>query len=209
VPESSVVRSRGKATRWWAVIAAVVLAGGCDADPPPASPTVAVSAVPGIVPMWTTVSGAGGCPALAGLERVTDGPFAIPNGVDNATSYVISCSYGQTPQGPAVFLSIDIDRGPEARGDRGSDLRLAESTARSAGHIVLPIAGVGGGALAVANRNPGDPQHPIVLVSTWSRNAFITANVRLDGPVRGDADLAAHEGELARLLNEVLGDLRP
>lgn len=188
---------------------ALVLAGGCDSDPPKAAPTEATSAVPGIAPMWNTVSGSGGCPSLAGLERITDGPFAIPNGVDNATSYVISCSYGQTPQGPAVFLSIDIDRGPGARGDRGSDLRLAESTARSAGHIVLPLAGVGGGALVVANRSPGDAEHPIVLASTWSRNAFITANVRLNGPVRTDADLAAHEGELARLLNEVLGDLRP
>jgi hypothetical protein len=111
--------------------------------------------------------------------------------------------------GPAVSVWIDIDRDPSGRGDRRDDIQMTESAARGAGHIIVPLAGTGSGGIAIADHRPGDLTHPIVLAETWSGNAFVTANVRVDGPIRDEADLSTHGSELTTVLNDVLDDLRP
>jgi hypothetical protein len=122
---------------------------------------------------------------------------------------MVTCVYGKMAPGPAVSVWIDIDRDPSGRRDRRDDLRLSESAARSADNIIVPLAGSGSGGLAIADRRPGDPAHPVVLAVTWFGNAFVTANVRIDGPIHDEADLTARSGELAGVLNDVLDDLRP
>jgi hypothetical protein len=40
-------------------------------------------------------------------------------------------------------------------------------------------------------------------------NVYVTANVRLEGPITSETDLAAHATELTAVLQDVLDDLRP
>jgi hypothetical protein len=150
---------------------------------------------------------AGGCPALHGLERIVDGPFGQPNGHDDAVSYVISCAYGSSASGPEVSVSIEIDRAHLLAGDWSEKQRTARLAVASTGNMLLSLPGIGDGGLVTADL--GATARPTVLAATWWGNAYVTANVRLDRPVRAEAELNAQFDQITGVLADVLDDLRP
>ncbi|MBU2667098.1 hypothetical protein KOI35_26680 [Actinoplanes bogorensis] len=190
---------RGKSFAW----AAILLVGGCgqattatpgaagDSSPPP-SPAAA----------WNSV--AGGCPALTGRKQITDGPFGNANGFDDATSYTVSCAYGDTGPVPELFITIEIDRAHPTRRDWTEKTNTAKQAAGSAGHIAIELPGVGDGGIAIADRTK-----PTVLAAAWSANAYISTNVTLAGPVRDQVGLTGEADQLRGVLQETLDNLRP
>ncbi len=190
---------RGK----WATWAAVLLLGGCGQATTAAPGTAGdTSPAPFQTAAWKSVDG--GCPTLPGRTRIADGPFGNANGIDDATSYTISCAYRDAGPVPELLVSIEIDRAHPTRRDWTEKTKTTELAAGSAGHITIELPGIGDGGIAVADRTT-----PAVLAATWSGNAYISATVTLAGPVQDEADLTDEADRLRSLLKNALDALRP
>lgn len=197
--------------RWGAVTIAVLVAGCGQHEGTSPEPRIvdsaAASPVRSAAPIWNSV--AGECPTLSGpgRERIVDGLFGQKNGYDDATAYVVSCSYGNAEEPPAIFVTIDIDRMNRADPDWRDKVRTAQSAVRHSGHLLVPLPGVGDGGFVIVDPTVKGPRQP-ANATAWSGNAYITVDVTLDVPIRTESDLTTHLADLTGLLNDVLDDLR-
>jgi hypothetical protein len=201
--------------RWlYGAAAMVMLVGGCAertgadpvAAPDPVTSAPAPSAFPrsSNSPVWKSV--AGGCPTLTGIKRVVDGPLGAANGEDDASSYQITCIYGDpgTIAGD-VAVDIDIDR-EHPVADWSTKQLTARSAVAYANNLLVPLSGVGDGGFVVAQ--PGAGARTTVLAATSSGNAWIEAHIPVAQPISTEADLTAQAGRITPLLDDVLDDLR-
>ncbi|MGK5683879.1 hypothetical protein [Actinoplanes sp. URMC 104] len=189
-------------------LAAVLLVSACGDPATTASPGASsdASPTPSRAAAWKSVEG--GCPTVSGRTRITDGPFGNANGSDDATSYEVSCGYGDSGPVPELFVTIEIDRAHPERRDWSDKTNTAELAVRSAGNLMVELPGIGDGGFAIADKS-ADRTKPTVLAATWSGNAYISANVPLARPVRDEADLTGQADQLKAVLGDVLDDLRP
>jgi hypothetical protein len=103
---------------------------------------------------------------------------------------------------------VDIDRAEPDADKRDSD-KWAEEVSRSAGHIVVPLPGIGDGGTAILDQKQKGADRPLVRAYAYSGNASVSVLMYVAGVINNEADLTAHSTELIAALNEVLDDLRP
>jgi hypothetical protein len=179
--------------------------GGNGAAPVvPAEPVIS-SAATGSAhagPPWYSVAGNG--PEFAGSVRVTTGPLASLNGFDDATQFQRVWAY----TGRVRSATVDINRA-EPGADNRDSLQQIERVSKIAGHLVVPLSGIGDGGLAVLDREKKGADRPLVRAHACSGNACVSVLVYVDGVINDEADLTAHSAELIAALNELLDDLRP
>jgi hypothetical protein len=191
----------------------LMLVGACARDDAAAVEAPAASSPSPVAsdsPAWYSV--AGGCPTLSRWERITDGPFGAQNGHDDATVYTVGCSYGKLDRGPEVFVSIDIERlGADDRDRQDRNWQTKVGTAKlatqHAGNLLIDLPDIGDAGFVVTGDTAGEAR-PTLLATARSGNAFVTAKVRLDQPIRDQTDLAAQLPALRAVLADVFDDLR-
>jgi hypothetical protein len=124
----------------------------------------------------------------------------------------VGCSYGKLDRGPEVFVSIDIQRlGADDRDRQDRNWQTKVGTAKlatqHAGNLLIDLPGIGDDAFLVASDTTGNAR-PTLLATARSGNAFVTAQVRLDQPIRDQSDLTAQLPAMRAVLADVLDDLR-
>lgn len=198
--------------RPWGAIALILLTAGCarpvqTSNGSDVAPALSRSA--SAMPHWTSVDT--GCPTLGGPDRalVTDGPEGVVNGRADETTYIRGCTYGSVKRRSYVHVSVDIDRTAAPGKDRRADMEFGDRVARQAGHMVVPLTGVGDRGLVIVDRKAAAADQVIVLAEIMSGNALISANILLDGPIHNEQDLRAHTDEIVTVMSDALEDLRP
>ncbi|TWG12793.1 hypothetical protein FHX34_105661 [Actinoplanes teichomyceticus] len=126
------------------------------------------------------------------------------NGFDNDAQFQRVWAY----DGRVRSATVDIDRANPGANHRGG-LEQTMRVSKMAGHLVVPLSGIGDGGLAVLASSSKGANRPLVRAYASSGNASISVLVYVDGVIDDEADLTAHSSELIAALNELVDDLRP
>ncbi|GAA4608785.1 hypothetical protein GCM10023107_88360 [Actinoplanes octamycinicus] len=126
------------------------------------------------------------------------------NGFDNDAQFQRVWTY----DGRVRSATVDIDRA-DPGADHRSGLEQTVRVSKMAGHLVVPLSGIGDGGLAVLDGSSKGANRPLVRAYATSGNASISVLMYVDGLIDDEADLTAHSSELIAALNEIVNDLRP
>ncbi len=189
--------------RLWAGVALMVVMGGCGESAEAGGGTPAVSSSPpAAARSWYSV--AGNAPVIKGAVLDTTSPLASMNGFDDEAQFQRLWAY----TGTVMSVTVDIDRAnPHA--SKRDEQEWGLNVSRRAGHLVVPLSGVGDSGAAILDKSKLGAERPLVRAQATSGNAVVSLLVRLDGAIADEAALTARAPELIAVLDEVLDDLRP
>lgn len=186
----------------------MVAVGGCgtnEAGHPEgkASPAAAMSASSAPAgPPWYSVVGEE--PTISGAALETTGPRAVPSGWDDENRFYRLWPY----TGRVLSVKVDINRA-DPHADRRGDLQSDVVVSQEAGHLHVPLMGIGDGGIAILARNLKGADRAVIRANVYSGNAMASILLPTEGAITTEQDLAAHSAELIAALAEVLADLRP
>ncbi|BEL05481.1 hypothetical protein Q0Z83_036720 [Actinoplanes sichuanensis] len=194
--------------RWrWVVVAVMVAVGGCGTNAAgrpedgaaPAAPVSAGSSPAG--PPWYSVVDEG--PTISGAVLETTGPGAVPNGWDDENRFSRLWTY----TGRVLSVKVDINRA-DPHADRRQDLQRDAAVSQEAGHLHVPLTGIGDGGIAILAKHLKGAGRAVIRANVYSGNAVASILLPTEGAITTEQDLAAHSAELIAALTEVLDDLR-
>ncbi|MEU4164917.1 hypothetical protein [Actinoplanes sp. NPDC026670] len=104
-------------------------------------------------------------------------------------------------------MKVDINRA-DPHADRREDLRRDAAVTQEAGHLHVPLMGIGDGGIAILARHLKGADRAVIRANVYSGNAMVSILLPTEGAITTEQDLAAYSVELNAALTEVLDDLR-